>query len=86
MSAPNESGCDRYGVVNVESTTSGTPTLCAASATLSSSTMTHAGLETDSQKKARVLSSAALTKLAGSVSSTKRTVMPMVGRMSLNIV
>jgi hypothetical protein len=85
-SAPNEIGFVRYGVENVASTISGTPTACASSATALRSTISRAGLEHVSQKKARVLSSAAAAKALGSVASTKRTSMPNLGRMSLNIV
>eukprot|EP00967_Tisochrysis_lutea_P159119 scaffold328435_cov48-Tisochrysis_lutea.AAC.1 len=72
-SAPYEMGLVRYGVEKVASTMSGKPMLCAFSAIFSRSHTTQAGLETVSQKKARVFSSAALRKFSGSVSSTKRT-------------
>src|SRR2546421_12736325 len=43
-SAPSSSGCCRYGVANVLSTTTRAPRLCASSLTASMSTMLSAGL------------------------------------------
>ena len=48
------------------------------------SATSNAGLLTVSVKKARVFSSAAAAKAAGEFESTNFTVMPNVGRMSLN--
>jgi hypothetical protein len=58
MSAPCLRGWVRYGVENVESTTSGTPLACAMVEMASRSQTSRAGLEQVSQKNARVLSSA----------------------------
>ena len=86
MSAPCEKGWVRYGVLNVESTMSGMFFACAIADTASRSTISSAGLDTVSQNTARVLSSMALAKFSGSSASTNLTVMPRVGRMSLNCV
>mmetsp|Transcript_31841 Transcript_31841/g.73544 ORF Transcript_31841/g.73544 Transcript_31841/m.73544 type:complete len:201 (-) Transcript_31841:387-989(-) len=86
MSAPNSKGLQRYGVENVESTTSGRPFSWASLEISSRSAISSAGFDTVSQKKQRVLSSMAATNAAGSLTSTKRTVMPILGRMSLNCV
>ena len=77
-------GLVRYGVLKVLSTIKGMPLSWAILEIASRSAISSAGFETDSTKKARVLASIALRKFSGSVLSTKRTVMPKPGRMSLN--
>ena len=86
MSAPCESVWVRYGVLKVASTMSGRPASWATLAIASRSLISSAGLEHDSQKMARVFSLMAAAKLDGSWESTKVQSMPMVGRMSANMV
>ena len=70
-SAPCSNGRHRYGVATVESTTSGTPTACAACESAARSATTPAGLATVSVKKAFVSGLAALAKASGSSGATK---------------
>ncbi len=72
--------------MNVSSTISGRPILWASSLMALMSATSKAGLLTVSVKKARVFSSAAAAKAEGEFESTNFTVMPSVGRMSLNCV
>ena len=55
MSTPNSKGLQRTGVEKVESAINGTPFSCARLAMVSRSQISRAGLDTVSQKKARVL-------------------------------
>ncbi len=57
MSAPSSSGCWRYGVAKVLSTTTTAPTACAASATTAMSTTLRRGLVGVSIQTRRVRSS-----------------------------
>ena len=86
MSAPCSKGLVRYGVENVESTMSGMFFSWPIAEMASRSQISRAGLDTVSQNSARVLSSMAARKFSGSSASTNFTVMPIVGRMSLNCV
>mmetsp|Transcript_7243 Transcript_7243/g.18421 ORF Transcript_7243/g.18421 Transcript_7243/m.18421 type:complete len:306 (-) Transcript_7243:438-1355(-) len=86
MSAPCSKGLHRYGVEKVLSTMSGMPKSCATAEMASRSQISSAGLDTVSQNTARVLSLMAARKFSGFSASTNVTVMPRVGRMSLNCV
>ena len=57
MSAPSESGCCRYGVANVLSTTTSAPAAWAASAAARMSTMFSSGFVGVSSQRMRVRSS-----------------------------
>ena len=70
--------------MNVSSTINGRPILWASSLIALMSATSNAGLLTVSVKKARVFSSAAAAKADGEFESTNFTVIPNVGRMSLN--
>ena len=69
MSAPSESGCCRYGVANVLSTTTSAPAACAASAAARMSTMFSSGFVGVSSQTMRVL---LVQVLGGSSRSARR--------------
>ena len=70
MSAPSASGCCRYGVANVLSTTASAPWACAARAIAAMSTMPRAGLVGVSSQTMRASSGQSSSSAAGSVRST----------------